>query len=205
MLRQGSLLREEDSSIEFRTLTSMFASTFTSSPYWSVRLWLRHLEREGGPKKKRFQHCIDPYWVYTIFYLRCIQGHSGEEPVDPSLQDHVMLPNDFVEYNYHNGNSHDLRSIIKSGLIAGWKDAKKERHTIFFTAVDAMRAHLHVQREFDLTKLRVAIYTQNWKVHQNSVYRWTWSLLKDRDWRSTKQGRTRSFSTTHSHHAVLKR
>ena len=82
-----------------------------------------------------------------------------------------MLPHDFVEYIYQVGNSHDLRSIIKSGLIAGGKDAKKERHTIFFTAVDAMRAHLHVQREFDLTKLRFAICTQNWKVHRNSVYR----------------------------------
>ena len=81
-----------------------------------------------------------------------------------------MLPHDFVEYIYQVGSSHDLRSIIKSGLIAGGRDAEKERHTVFFTAVDAMRAHLHVQREFDLTKHRFAICTQNGKVHRNSVY-----------------------------------
>ena len=56
-------------------------------------------------------------------------------------------------------------------MIAGEKDAATERHTVFFTAVDPMNAHLHVQREFDLTKPRVVIYKENWKVHQNSVYR----------------------------------
>ena len=42
---------------------------------------------------------------------------------------------------------------------------------MFFTAVDPLKTHLHVQPEFDLTKLRVAVYKQNLKVHHNSVYR----------------------------------
>ena len=46
---------------------------------------------------------------------------------------------------------------------------------MFFTAVDSMNAHLHVQPEIDMTKSRVPIYKLNWKAHQNSVY---WVNLK---------------------------
>ena len=92
LLRHGSPLREDDGAIESRRLESMFASRFTSSPHWSVRLWIRHLERGGGPTK-RFQYLIDPYSVDTILYLRAIQSLSGRNPDDPSLQDNVMIPN----------------------------------------------------------------------------------------------------------------
>ena len=30
-----------------------------------------------------------------------IQGHSEENPVDPSLQDSVLVPNNFFEFIYH--------------------------------------------------------------------------------------------------------
>ena len=51
--------------------------------------------KEEEVTKKRFPYCIDPYSVDTILYFRAIQGHSGGNPLDPSLQDNVMLPNDF--------------------------------------------------------------------------------------------------------------
>ena len=61
----GSLPREEDGAVELRILAPMFASRFGSSPHWSVRLWLGHLQRGGGPKK-RFQCCLDSISVDTF-------------------------------------------------------------------------------------------------------------------------------------------
>ena len=39
----------------------------------------------GGGNKKRFQYCFDS--SATILYFRALQGHSGRNLVDPSLQD----------------------------------------------------------------------------------------------------------------------
>ena len=54
--------------------------------------------------------------------------------MNPTLQDNVLLPDDFAEHIYHVGSSHDLYSIIQSGLIPGEKSVKKERHAVFFDA-----------------------------------------------------------------------
>ena len=42
------------------------------------------------------------------------------------------------EYLYHVGSSLCMHSIIRSGLIAGGKDAKEGRQTVFFKAVHPM-------------------------------------------------------------------
>ena len=51
---------------------------------------------KGGGNKKRFQYCPDSSG--ETLYLRAIQGHSGRNLIDPSLQDNVLIPNDFFEY-----------------------------------------------------------------------------------------------------------
>ena len=53
--------------------------------------------QKGGGNKKRFQCCTDPSGQ-EILYLRALQGHSGRNLIDPSLQDNVLIPNDFFEY-----------------------------------------------------------------------------------------------------------
>ena len=113
-LRHEPLPSEGDCAIEFRRLKLKFPSIFSTSPHWSIRSWKSHLERSGGDKK-RFQYCADIH-DDAILYLRAIQGHSGGNPIDPPLQDNVMIPSDFLKYIYHVENSHDLHSIISSGL-----------------------------------------------------------------------------------------
>ena len=76
-----------------------------------------------------------PHSADAIESLRAIQLHSGGKHINPTLQDNVLLPDDFAEHIYHVGNSHDMHSIIQSGLIPGGKSIKKERHAVFFTAV----------------------------------------------------------------------
>ena len=84
----------------------------------------------GGGNKKRYQYCTDSSG--TIVYLRALQGHSGRNPIDPTPQDNVLIPNSFFEYIYHIGNSH---SITHSGLIPGGQNLSK-RQTVFFLPVD---------------------------------------------------------------------
>ena len=98
-LRHEPLPSEADGAVEFRRLKLEFASNFSTSPNWSIRSWKSHLVRSGG-HKKRFQYSVNPH-VDAILYLRTIQDHSGGNPIDPSLQDNVMIPNDFLKYIYH--------------------------------------------------------------------------------------------------------
>ena len=90
-----------------------------------------------GGKIKRFQYCSDPSGR-EIFYFRALQGHSGRNPIDPSLQDNILIPNNFFEYIDHIGCAVNLQSIINSGWIAGGESSSRERRTVFFTAVDPM-------------------------------------------------------------------
>ena len=56
----------------------------------------------GGVYKKRFQHSADSS-EQKIRDLRALQGHSESNPIDLSLQDNVLIPNNFFEYIYHIG------------------------------------------------------------------------------------------------------
>ena len=50
----------------------------------------------GGGNKKRYQYFTD--FSGAILYLRALQGHSGRSLIDPSLQDNVLIPDDFFKY-----------------------------------------------------------------------------------------------------------
>ena len=54
----------------------------------SVLGWIIWLAKGWG-KKKRFQYCLNPCASNEILYLRAIQGHLGENFVDPLLQDNM--------------------------------------------------------------------------------------------------------------------
>ena len=54
-------------------------------------------------------------------------------------------------------------SITNSGLIAGGQNSRRERQTVFFTAVNAMNKDQRDPQELDLTKPRLASYKQEWK------------------------------------------
>ena len=123
---------------------------------------------KGGGNRKRFQYCTDPSGQ-EILYLRALQGHSGRNPIDPSLQDNVLIPNDFFEYIYHVGSAINLHSITNSGLIAGGQNSSRERQTVFFTAVNPTHKNHQDPIELDLTKPRLASYKQKWKRHQDTV------------------------------------
>ena len=124
----------------------------------------------GGGNKKRFQYCTGPSGQ-EVLYLRALQGDSGRNPIDPSLQDNVLIPNNFFEYIYFVGCAVSLHSITNSRLIAGGQNSSSERQTVFFTAVNPMDKDHKDPYELDLTKPRLTSYKQKkWKRHQDTVY-----------------------------------
>ena len=85
--------------------------------HWSDEKWKNSMAAGGG-QKKRFQYCSSDS-SGTILYLRALQGHSGRNLIDPSLQDNVNIPDGFFQYIYHVGCAINLHSIIISGLTPG--------------------------------------------------------------------------------------
>ena len=168
LLRHGHLPREDDGGIEFRRLNDYLRNDLVRSQHWSDEEWKSTMAKSGG-NKKRFQYCTDPSGQ-EILYLRALQGHSGRNLTDPSLQDNVLIPNDFFEYTYHVGCAINLHSIINSGLIPEGQ-ILSNRQTVFFLPVDPMDQEHKDPDEIDLNAPRLAWYKQKvWKKHQNTVY-----------------------------------
>ena len=127
LLRHGSLPREDDGAIEFWRMKDYLRNYFVHSQHWFDEKWKSTMTKGGG-NKKIFQHCTDPSG--EILYLRALQGHSGRNLIDPSLQDNVLIPDDSFEYVYHVGCAINLHSIINSGLIPGGQNLSK-RQTVY--------------------------------------------------------------------------
>ena len=74
----------------------IFGTNLSSLNIGSDDVWKSKMAGCGG-NKKRFQNCTDPSGQ-EILYLRALQGHSGRNPIDPTLQDNVSIPNNLFEY-----------------------------------------------------------------------------------------------------------
>ena len=95
-----------------------------------LKIYFRNISRivligltTGGRKAWQFEEarkdtsfCTDSSGIFL--YLRALQGHSGRNLIDPSLQDNV-IPSNFFQYIYHVACAINLHSIINSGLIRG--------------------------------------------------------------------------------------
>ena len=118
--------------------------------------------------KRRFQYCADASG--TIVYFRVLEGHSGSNLIDPSLQDNVVLPSNFFQHIYHIGCAFNLHSIINNGLIPGGQNSSK-RQTVFFLPVDPMGKSHKDSNGIHLNVPRHAQYLHNaWKRHQDAVH-----------------------------------
>ena len=109
-------------------------------------------------------------WIHTLLIPSYTFQQFKAALEDPTLSENVLLPSDFAEHIYLVGSSHDMHSIIQSGLIPGGKDVKKGRHAMFFTAVNPMCIDHHREKDYDVTKPKIAVHKHNWKIHLNTVY-----------------------------------
>ena len=74
-------------------------------------------------------------WTLTTSFFTCALSKVilEENTVDPSLEDNVETPYNWIEYIYRAGSSLDLHSVIQSGWITGGKDKKDGRQTVIAT------------------------------------------------------------------------
>ena len=161
-----TLQREDDGAVQFWRIKFYLRNQFPQVLYWSYNRWTACLAAGGGVKR-RYQYCTDISG--TIVYLRALQGHSGRNLIDLSLQDNVIIQSGFFQHIYHIGCAFNLHSIIKNGLIPGGQDLNK-RQTVFFLPVDP-RDESHKDPEYiDFSVPRRAQYLHSaWKKHQDAV------------------------------------
>ena len=89
LLRHNQTLqREEDGAIELYKIKIYLRNHHSQIHNWSDDRRKACLTAGGG-SKRRYQYCSDN--LGTILYLRALQGHSGSNLIDPTLQDIVVI------------------------------------------------------------------------------------------------------------------
>ena len=160
--------REDDGAVQFWRIKNFLQNQFPQILYWSDDRWKACLAAGGGAKR-RYQCCTDISG--TIIYFRALQGHSGRNLIDPTLQDNVVIGSGFFQYFYHIGCAFNLHSIINNGLIPGGQNSSK-RQTVFFLPIDPRDKGHQDLAQIDFTVPRRAQYLHSaWKKHQDAVFR----------------------------------
>ena len=140
LLRHGCLPREDDGAIEFwRSVSSERSCAISSLVWWCME--------EYNGKRRRQQ----------AKYLNIVLTRPDKNSLPPSLQNNVLIPNNFLEYVHHIGCAINLHSIINSGLIPGGQHLSN-RKTVFFLLVDPMDKEHKDPEKIDLGAPRRAQY-----------------------------------------------
>ena len=76
-----------------------------------------------------------------IRYIRAFHGHSSGINISPRLMNYVMIPCKWKQFIFHNVGRADLYSIAEVGLVAGGKEHKEGKQTLFFTPRDPFNSY----------------------------------------------------------------
>ena len=166
LLRHNQTLqREDDGAIEFYKIK--FYLRNQQIQVWSDDRWKACLAAGGG-SKRRYQYYSDDSG--RILYLRALQGHSGSNLIDPTLQDNVVIGTGIFHYIYHIGFAFNLHSVINNGLIPGGQDLSR-RQTVFFLPIDPRNESHRDPEHIDFSVPRRTRYPHSaWKRHQDAVF-----------------------------------
>ena len=92
LLRRQTLQREKKEQLNSTELNSFFEIDSSQVQHWCDDRWKACLAAGGG-SKRRYQYCSDDSG--RILYLRALQGHSGNNLIDPTLQDNVVIGSEY--------------------------------------------------------------------------------------------------------------
>ena len=124
-----TLYREEDGAIQFCKIKFHLRDHHSQIQNWSDDRWKACLAA-GAESKRRYQYCSDN--LGTIIHLRALQGHSGSNLIDPTLQDNVG-PGVFP-YIFHVGSTFNLYSIVSNGLVPGGQNlSRRQTNSVLLT------------------------------------------------------------------------
>ena len=169
LLRHNQTLqREKDGTIEFYRIKFYLRNHHSQIQHWSDDRWKACLAAGGG-SKRRYQYCSDN--SERIFYLRAVQGHSGNNLIDPMLQDNVVIGSGIFHNIYHIGCAFNLHAIINNGLILGGQDLIRRQTVFFFLPIDPRNTGHKDLEHIDFSVPRRARYVHSaWKRHQDVVF-----------------------------------
>ena len=123
-----------------------------------------HFDAQSGRIKCGYTSCREGVTRKDFSVARTLTVTFSEPvPSEATLEETKLIFNCWIKF----GSSHDCLSIIQSGLIAGGKDTKEGRHTVFFITVDPMN-ELREDELYDETKARQVPDRTRWKVFQNA-------------------------------------
>ena len=135
-------------------------NNFVHSQHWSDEKWESKMAGGGG-NKKRFQYSTDSPW--EILYFRALQGHSGRNLIDPSLQDNVLIPSS--TYITSDVQSIYVPSQIQATVWAKENSQYSLRLWILWTRITEIRMKLtwmhHVLH---------GVTSRKWRRHHGTVY-----------------------------------
>ena len=97
---QSNCTARKDGAIEFYRIKFYLRNHSSQVQHWSDDRWKACLAGGGG-WKRRYQYCSDDSG--RILYLRALQGHSGSNLIDPTVQDNVVIGSGIFHYIYHVG------------------------------------------------------------------------------------------------------
>ena len=143
LLRHGHLPREDDGAIEFWRSKDDLRNDFENSQHWSDDVCKSKMAGGGG-NKKIFQYCTDPSGQ-EILYLRALQCHSGRNSIDPTLQDNVLIPNDFFEYIHHIGCAINLHTLQNECRIDTGRTAFEQRTACIIHVCGSFEQHTEIR------------------------------------------------------------
>ena len=169
--------REKDGAIEFYRIIFHLRNHSSQVQHWSDDRWKACL---AAGSKRRYQYCSDNSG--RILYLRALEGHSGNNLIDPTLQDNVMIGSGIFNYIYHIGCAFNLHSIINNGLIPGSQDLSR-RQTVFFLPIDPRDKDHKDPEHIDFSVPRRAQYVHSaWKRHEDAVFWVDIDLAIEKGW-----------------------
>ena len=200
-----SVFWEEDGAVEFKILAPMLVSQFESSPRWSIRAWLNHLQRGGGPKK-RFQYLLGSSLCRDFsklsrnsraFWRRPNQSSIARQRVVTERLRRVHLPRWKLP-------RHALNHQIRIGC--GWK-RYRELETDGNSSLQWILC-IHIYTSSGITTWRrpeLQCTNKIWKIHQNTVSWATSRVVQKKGLSSIKRDPSRSAFTTLYRRCVLRR
>ena len=96
---------------------------------------------------------------------------EGGMIISPRLMNYVMIPFKWTRFINHVGRARDQYSIAEIGLVAGGKERKEGRQTIFFTPLDPFNSDTDEADSItDFKKPRKVQYQIRWRTEQDAVY-----------------------------------
>ena len=125
---------ERSTTVTSSTSARRRSSTMLRNCYLKIgyELWQKEVERRKDFNIARIQALPNKSCTFQQF------TDIQETMLDPTLQDNVLLPKGFTEYNYHVGNANESNSKVRNGLIPEGTSLKRGRQAVIFKTVNTM-------------------------------------------------------------------